>query len=73
MYRVHELEDVAQKKLGGGQSASAEPKTAAAKGSGETQPTPKAPPKPETDEFKDPDKNIDVCCTGCSICTCDCH
>ena len=67
MYRVHELVDLAHKELGGAQSTSAKPQTGA-KGSGEPQPTPKdkPKPKPETDEFKDPDKNIDVCCTGCN-------
>ena len=53
-YRAHKLEDIEHKESGGGQSASAKPQTAAAnKGSAQ---------KPETDEFKDPDKNIDVCC-----------
>ena len=58
MYRAHKLEDIEHKESGGGQSASAKPQTAAAnKGSAQ-----KTQSKPETDEFKDPDKNIDVCC-----------
>jgi hypothetical protein len=59
MYRAHELKDIEHKESGGGQSASAKPQTAAARGAQSTQ---KTQPKPETDEFKDPDKNIDVCC-----------
>lgn len=68
MCRAHELKDLAHKESSGGQSASAKPQAAAAQGSGGAQPASKAKTKPETDEFEDPDKNIHVCCTGCSMC-----
>ena len=56
-YRAHELKKLPTA-AEGSDDAEAAPKPKPE--SDDKEATPKAKPEPETDEFKDPDKNIDV-------------